>query len=201
MQLDQLIVLREVPFTTFPGSVAAGQVIPRLLLKPTHRKSETLDELRFGPPPRRAPGVRSEFLKAVSVCRHAPGPCPERRERRGLGGPATDPPAQRILHSGETLTGVRDFITSFFGECMGRTFTSIAASRIGPLLFMVLWRCAYEMTAAREAARWTGPVFPYKPDFTGAVGALDRARNKPPLGLRWDTIPPPSARGFQADSS
>jgi hypothetical protein len=202
-------------------NVTAEQVLTRLLFKLTHQKSEGLGELCFGPPgaslPRfdgSTPTGPPEFVQ-ISPKRWVFADTPRFiaisvGDGFGLGGVATEPPAKRILHPGDTLTLERDFTTYFFGECMGTTSsTSISSAAADPLLFVVLWCCAHEMKAERDAADWTGHALPCKPakpetiggvpeplhgkkakDFNKAVADLNDARTKPPFGLRLDTITP-----------
>jgi hypothetical protein len=199
-------------------NVTAEQVITKLLFKLTHQKSENLGELCFGPSgaglPRfdgSTPTGPPEFVQ-ISPKRWVFAATPRFvaigvGDGLGIGGVATEPPAKRILHAGDTLTLERDFITYFFGECMGTSSVSTSAAAADPLLFVVLWCCAHELTAARDAADWTGHALPCaKPDtiagvpeplhgkkakdFNGAVAALNDARTKPPFGLSLDSVVP-----------
>lgn len=196
-------------------NVTTEQVITRLLLNLTHQKSENLGEICFGPAgaalprfdgstPTGPPAFVQTSPKRWIFADTPRFPALNIGDGFGIGGVATDPPATRILHPGDTLTLERDFVTYFFGECMQPTITASAAD---PLLFIVLWCCAQEMTAARNAADWTGHALPCKPtkpdsigavpeplhgkkakDFNDAVGALNSARTKPPFGLSLDSV-------------
>lgn len=129
--------------------VTAEQVITRLLLKLTHQKSENLGELCFGP----AGAPLPRFDGSTPTGPPAFVPISPKRwvfadtprfaalnigDGLGIGGVATDPPAKRILHPGDTLSLERDFITTSLANAWAprqRRSRHLPPTRSSSLLF------------------------------------------------------------------